>query len=118
SAVKMAVEIGDRPGHQFGLPRRDNWLDRLWHRRRNQARARSQRAARSEQDGAGLAAAAGDYQRMSIHSLVRIRRPHANQMPHVVALKESAAGRNLFNRARGETYIDDPQLAGLPGARI
>jgi hypothetical protein len=39
-------------------------------------------------------------------------------MPHVVALEESAARRYLFNRARGETYIDDPQLAGLPGARI
>ena len=118
SAVKMAVAIGDRLGHQFGLPRRDDWLDRLRDRRGNEARARSQSGARGEQDGTGLAAAAGDYERMSIHSLVRIRRPLANQVAHVGALEESAPWRYLFNRARGETYIDDPQLAGLPGARI
>ncbi len=117
-AVKMAVAIRNRLGHQLGLPCRDDRLNRFRHRRRNQAGARSQRGARREQHGAGLAAAAGYHEGMPIHSLVRILRPRTNQMLQVSAFEEPSARRYLLDCVRRETNIDDSQLAGLARARM
>src|SRR5208283_3612746 len=118
SAVKVAVAIRNRLRHQLGLPRRDDRLYRFRHRRCKQARSRSQRSARRQKHGARLAASAGDDERMPIHALVRIYRPHANQMLQIGALEKPSARRDLLNRPRRETDIDDPQLAAWARARI
>ena len=117
-AIKMTVAIRDRLRHQFSLPGRDDRLYRFRHRGGNQARAGSERSARREQYRAGLAAAARDHQRMPVHALVRIYWPRANQMLQIRALEESAARRDLLDRARSESDVGNTQLAALPGARI
>src|SRR5258708_36281032 len=100
--VEVRGAIGDRLGHQLGRSCRDARRDRFWNRSRDEPRAGAERGARGEQTRAGLSAGAGDYERMPVHSLVRVLGTRLDKMTEVVALEKAAARRYLLDRAGRE----------------
>ncbi len=110
---EVSFTFGDSLGHQLRLRARDNRLNRFGNCRRHQPGSRAQRRARSEDRGAGFSAAAGDNDRMTKISLVRINRARLQIGARVGGLIKPPARRDLADRLGREPDLRDRKLSAV-----